>query len=531
MSSSNDEKAEKADMANNLSNVAKPQKSNSTSVTYPSPPNSPPQTKAFLPRVRRVPGDRASPAGAVPSVPLSPPATPPRQSSVSTVHEQPTKGESNAATLRTRLGLGNGRCGAMAKTGRPCGSWSPAANKAGVTSQLESMINLTQSSIELKAELDKLVMLVHCKNHDSGLPKESRIEAWIMQFPIGEASTTNPATSVEMGIREALKLKSTQCIGVAGPDLGCLRGIGGQRVHNCAVTIDEIVNPDVYLDDVYLEGLLKVLETNMYCPLHINKQPLQMVASWKESILQILEEHLAKPAESSAPERTGGPSGDSNTQGSENPSAKRSDGLVLRSGSPSIPNFDGDLSKYWPAAYDTSPFEIIVRSARLADYKSSYAMVKREMMRELGEKDRVKGYVYMYEVEGNKGFVKIGYTARTVEDRHREWDFDCNRATKALYPIPSSTSAEVRNVRRVEALCHAELNHRRIRIYCKACLKPHLEWFEISAAEAIAVIQKWSNWMATGPYKSTQLRSVVKWTIREEERKRAQDMDRFLREI
>ncbi|KAH8683779.1 T5orf172 domain-containing protein [Ilyonectria robusta] len=531
MSSSNDEKAEKAHMANNLSDFPEPQKSNSKFVPYPSPPNSPPQTKAPIPRAPRISGDRALPAGAVSSAPLSPPATSPRRSSALTVHQQPKEGEINAATLRTRLGLGNGRCGGMAKTGRPCGSWSPAANKAGVTSQLESMINLTQSSLELKAELDKLVMLVHCKNHDSGLPKKSRIEAWIMEFPIGEAGITNPATSVEKRIREALNLKSTQCIGVVGPDLGCLRGIGGQRVNNCAVTIDEIVNPDVYQDDVYLEGLLKVLETNMYCPLHINKQPLQMVASWKESILEILEEHLAKPAESSAPEQTGGPSGDSNAQGSESPSAKRSDGLVLGSGNLSIPNFDGDLSKYWPAAYDTSPFEIIVRSARLADYKSSYAMVKREMMRELGEKDRIKGHVYMYEVEGNKGFVKIGYTARTVEGRHREWDFDCNRATKALYPIPSTTSAEVLNVRRVEALCHAELNHRRIRIYCKACLKPHLEWFEISAAEGIAVIQKWSNWMETWPYKSTELRSGAKWTVREEERKRAQDMDRFLREI
>lgn len=530
MSSSNDDKAEKAGMANNLSNVSKPQKSNSTSVTYPSPPNSPPQTKASIPRVPGV-EDRARPAGAVSSAPLSPPATPPRQSSASTVHEQPKEGEINAATLRTRLGLRNGRCGAMAKTGRPCGSGSPAANKATVTSQLESMINLTQSSLELEAELDKLAMLVHCKNHDNGLPKKSRIEAWTTEFAIGEASTTNPATSVEKAIRKALNLKSTKCIGVADTELPCPLKIGGQRVNNCAMTIDEIVNPDVYQDDVYLDGLLKVLETNMYCPLHINKQPLQMVASWKESILEILEEHLTKPAESSAPEQTGGPSGDSNAQGSESPSAKKSDALVLRSGNLSIPNFDGDLSKYWPAAYDTSPFKIIAGSARHADYKSSYALVQREVMRELGEKDRIKGHVYMYEVEGNKGFVKIGYTTGTVENRHRQWDFDCNRATKSLYPIPSTTSAEVLNVRRVEALCHAELNHRRIRIYCKACLKQHIEWFEISAAEGIAVIQKWSIWMETWPYKSTELRSGAKWTIKEEERKRAQDMDRFLREM
>ncbi|KAH7002595.1 T5orf172 domain-containing protein [Ilyonectria destructans] len=531
MSSKNDEKAEMAEMATNLSNFPEPQKSNSTSVPYPSPPNSPPQTKAPIPRVPRVSGDAVRPAGAVSSAPLSPPATPPRQSSAPTVHEQPIEGEVNAATLRTRLCLGNMRCGAMTKSGRPCGRWSPAANRAGVTSQLESMISLAQSSIELEAELDRLVMLVHCKSHDSGLPKKSRIEAWIMEFPIGEAGTNNAATSVEKGIRKALELKSTQCIGEAGMDLPCLSRIGGQRVHNCAVTIDEIVNPDVYLDDAYLDGLLKVLETNMYCPQHINEQPLKMVASWKSMIVEILEEHLVKPAESSAPERTRGPSRAPNTQGPESPSTKRSDGLVLRSGNLSIPNFDRDLSKYWPAAYDTSPFEIIVRGARLADYKSSYTMVKDEMVKDLHKKDQIDGHVYMYEVEGNKGFVKIGYTTRAVEDRHREWDFDCNRAPRALYPIPSSTFAKVPNARRIEALCHAELDHRRIRISCNACLKPHLEWFEISSAEAIAVIQKWSNWMATRPYRSTQLRSGVKWTIREEERRRAGDMDSFMREI
>jgi hypothetical protein len=172
-----------------------------------------------------------------------------------------------------------------------------------------------------------------------------------------------------------------------------------------------------------------------------------------------------------------------------------------------------------------------VRSDRLADYKSSYAMVKREMTRELDEKDRGSGHVYMYEVEGNKGFVKIGYTAHSVEERHQEWAFDCNRAPKALYPIPSSTVAAVLNARRVETLCHAELDHRRIRIYCKGCLKPHLERFDIPSAEAIGVIQKWSNWMATRPYQSIQLRSGVKWTIREEETKRARNMDRFMREI
>ncbi|KAH6971955.1 hypothetical protein EDB80DRAFT_784411 [Ilyonectria destructans] len=177
MSSKNDEKAEKAEkaeLATNLSDFPRPQKSNSTSVPYPSPSNSPPQTKARISQAPRVSGDRARPAGAV-SPPLSPPTTPPRQSSASTIHQkQPAKEKVNAATLKTCVVLDIGRCGALTRSGRPCRSWSPAANRAGVTSQLESMINLTQSSIELEAALDKLVMLVHCNNHDTGLPKKSR---------------------------------------------------------------------------------------------------------------------------------------------------------------------------------------------------------------------------------------------------------------------------------------------------------------------------------------------------------------------
>ncbi|KAJ0128674.1 Obg-like ATPase 1 [Fusarium oxysporum f. sp. albedinis] len=143
---------------------------------------------------------------------------------------------------------------------------------------------------------------------------------------------------------------ASACISVSR----CKHRISEQRMYNCALTIDEIVNPGVYLNDSYLEGLLKVLETNMYCYQHINEQPLQKVASWKSSIVEILAEHLTKLAESGAAEETGGPSGAPNTQGSpESPSTSRSDGLVSRSGSLSIPNFDRDWSTYWPATYNS----------------------------------------------------------------------------------------------------------------------------------------------------------------------------------
>lgn len=59
------------------------------------------------------------------------------------------------------------------------------------------------------------------------------------------------------------------------------------RVQNCSKTIDEIVKPEVCLDDAYLEGFLKVLEANMYCHHHINRRHLKYVAQWKLSIFEI----------------------------------------------------------------------------------------------------------------------------------------------------------------------------------------------------------------------------------------------------
>lgn len=56
--------------------------------------------------------------------------------------------------------------------------------------------------------------------------------------------------------------------------------------------------------------------------------------------------------------------------------------------------------------------------------------------------------------------------------------------------------------RRVEALCHAELQHVNEIVDCNACVAYHMEWLRTSVAEAIAVVQKWTAWIQTEPYKS-----------------------------
>ena len=126
-------------------------------------------------------------------------------------------------------------------------------------------------------------MLVHCDRHDCGYPKDSRIDASTTAFPIGDDDTKS-VVSVEKQIKRALGRVSAQCIGITAQGERCTRRTGGQKVQNCTKTIDEIVKPGVYLDDAYLDGLLKVLETNVYCHIQIDNRPLENVALWKSSM-------------------------------------------------------------------------------------------------------------------------------------------------------------------------------------------------------------------------------------------------------
>lgn len=111
----------------------------------------------------------------------------------------------------------------------------------------------------------------------------------------------------------------------------------------------------------------------------------------------------------------------------------------------------------------------------------------------------------MYQVDGNDGFVKIGFTSKPIQQRLDEWEADCNRKPRLLYPLPSAGAKPILHAAHVEALCHAELNWFRARIECKTCIKQHIEWFKVSPddvalEQVIAVVRKWWWWMGTCPY-------------------------------
>jgi hypothetical protein len=461
---------------------------------------------------------------------LTPPTSPPRNvSNVTTVKEKPVeKSTQSASTLKTRLDLDNWRCGSprVDENDPPCKVQIPARKKDQINSQIDSMVTLTKSSPDLVAELEKLAMLVHCHHHDCGIPKHSRVMAWEKLF--------NPILSVEKQIREVFGRRSTQCI--AKENVRCREKIGGQRVQNCTRTIDEIVRPEVYFHDANLDHLLSILETNMHCEEHMGEKSLKLVASWKSAIVAIRTVPDSNPIpsiESDALEmRDGKDQNPKSVSSTSNELVLHSRRLLTPRSSRSLsPELDREPSSFWAEAFVTTPFDIIAKSNKHLNSQASYELIRTEAKRALDLTDRKEGYVYLYEVEGNKGFVKIGYTGRSIAKRHTEWGFECNREPKVLYPTTTRSTVVVQNARRVEALCHAELNHRRIRIYCASCLKQHLEWFEVSAADAIAVIQKWSTWMETHPYQSIELRNGTKWTIKEKEEKRTRNMELFMKEI
>ena len=457
--------------------------------------------------------------------------------------------------LKRDLCIIDWRCGAQTLTNTSCQRNILKGNKQLIDSQLTSMTGLTRISPDFEPALLKLVMLVHCRQHHAGRPKESRLEAWKLAFPPGSADGSEPDAPLEQRIRKFLGPLSVDCI-TRSNGCTCKTRVGGQKVQNCERTLQELAKQDIYSDEAKLELLLKVLEWNRTCSNHQSLRQFTWVEAWKKSVIAVLplpklvvdraiannapnEPHTPPTARASPPNIATSPMMENKTL------------IIVQTSSGFTTNLDTNLASYWPKAYDTSPFDIHVYPKDLSP-TLMHKLIRSVISRPLNAQDIHDGYVYAYEVEGNSGYVKIGYTTRLVTDRHDEWSFECNRQTKSLYPPPApvanissgaaATTQAARPVaaamavlvphaRRIEALCHAELDHRRIKICCGACLKQHIEWFDVSAAEVTAVIQKCSRWMATRPYEPLQLRDGPKWVLNAGEAQRKLRIEQFMREL
>ncbi|KAL4862456.1 hypothetical protein BDV12DRAFT_207201 [Aspergillus spectabilis] len=404
----------------------------------------------------------------------------------------------NVQDLKVRLNCERAKCGSRTKTtGKPC---EVPLNKHKITAadaRFESLTLLTQSSANLGDELLKLANIVHCRQHADEASVQHRVRDWTMLFPTGDGKVI-PVISVAKQIRDILlNGASNHCLGKTKKGSRCRLRIGGQKVQNYRKTINEIVKPDTYLDDSELDFFLQVLRHNSFCFYHLCAQGAEQVKTWRLIITNLRSEDVSPSADS-----------DISPTSKENSQLANSTSLYMDTSSSNIVRHRSkSLSpdRFWPEKYDNSAFEIVTQSIDTDDYGLSLSRIQLTPPAILKEEHRTKGYVYAYEVEGNKGLVKIGYTTKTVEERHSEWTFECNRLVLPIYPIHPQSAVAVPNAAWVEALCHAELKHCSVRIYCTACLRQHVEWFRVSSAEAIALIRKWSNWMwmKSLPYQSS----------------------------
>jgi hypothetical protein len=438
-------------------------------------------------------------------------------------------------TLMARLQLNDWRCGGCKPDGELCQRPIYEKRQVKIRTQLGQLLTHLKPSENLDDELEKLVMLVHCHSHDHGNAKEDRLELWTRALPQASATFT---FTIERHIKKTLLRQLEQkCRGTTQRKTRCGQNIGGQRVENCRKTINEILQPDVYEDADLLERYLKVLEANMYCHFHEGNQTYKMVMTWKTSIMDTLEKSktelvgdanlLTPPAES----HTGSINSETESKGpdvNQETLCRNRQLPTPRSTRSLSPEFYHSPWKFWPPSLDTSPFKLLPRRDSIPDLTGRYDQVKTVVIRNLAKTHNVEGYVYLYEVEGNEGFVKLGHTAN-LEQRHKDWAFDCNRKTKILYPLLKDDMKKVPNAHRVEALCHSEMDHCRVRVDCNACLKEHIEWFETTPDECIKVIKKWSQWMRTNPFhRVVNGRAAL---LKKEQRDKTQDMVKFMESI
>jgi hypothetical protein len=454
------------------------------------------------------------------------------------------------AALKNDLRFSDWKCGAQTLENKQCQRAVIQKNKALINAQLASMTGLTRASPDLESALVKLVMLVHCHQHDAGRPKERRLEAWTLTFPSGSADGSIPGVSVDQLIRDALRPLDIKCF-------VCGYRLGGWKVQNCERTIQELIKHETYSDDAKLEFLLKVLEWNRTCKLHQSSRQFKRVTTWMKSVRMILSHSMPLGDQVLASKAPNEPQTSAKTEADLRIATNLLTNTEKRPGSvvqvmpspraspgPTV-SLDADPALYWPKANDSSPFDILAPANHDMNPIRLRELIRTEISKELKLTELKDGYVYAYEVEGNEGYVKIGYTTRPGTLRHDEWSFNCNRQIKLLYPSPTQAATTessakevvaaptvpVPHAHRVEALCHAELNHRHIRIYCTACRQQHIEWFKVSATEATAVIQKWSRWMATHPYELRQFRVNSKWSLKINEKQRTLKFDQFMRDI
>lgn len=116
-----------------------------------------------------------------------------------------------------------------------------------------------------------------------------------------------------------------------------------------------------------------------------------------------------------------------------------------------------------------------------------------------------EGWIYIYHLSNEVNTVKIGITQVSIEGRLDSWTEQCGHKPQIAYPSTASEREPVPHIYRLEALVQAELAaHRLEEVECPCGRRSHIEWFEVSLANARKVVIKWSAWMRRNPYEMVE---------------------------
>lgn len=118
------------------------------------------------------------------------------------------------------------------------------------------------------------------------------------------------------------------------------------------------------------------------------------------------------------------------------------------------------------------------------------------------KRDFKTGSVYIYSRRSSPGYVKIGWTSKSVDVRLAEWS-ECGYTPIELFRVTGVPYAQ-----RVETLTHHELiKEWRREQPCQGCRMKkqkqirHQEWFEVSHERAIEVLSRWAElFQKANPY-------------------------------
>ncbi|RAH51139.1 GIY-YIG nuclease family protein [Aspergillus brunneoviolaceus CBS 621.78] len=366
-------------------------------------------------------------------------------------------------TLRTRLGLRYRKCGQRCtSTGTACTKSITKKNRDQIETLITSMVLLCQASTGLISKMEELSALANCHSHRRKDPEDARKAKWMAAFP----ARPSDVRYVEVQVTELLGSPFTICGAKTESDL-CPNKIGGRMVQN--------------LQRIMTKSILK---KNMYCSAHELNTHFNRGDCSKSKILGICTTagfSVGLPTRSEAPNEP-----ECKSLGSE--FTEHCDGSSFQGQQKSSLGIPEDSALVLLEGFDTTPFQILPRTNRRGT-KTLNDYFQEKVRRDLRSRHGISGNIYAFQAKSDPGYIKIGYTTGPVLEHLRSFIFGCNREMKVLFPTSPEFGNSVPNAWRVEELCHAELVDDQVQVDCTGCLSEHREWFQISAADAFAVIK------------------------------------------